>query len=169
MLKMWSTAAFKQRTGAKETNADSGTADSQCYEADTKIRDFILHLATRSCWDLSCHEIVSILHCALSQPSINSFCFHHQEYSALPATESRPMSCNPAVAEATSSAERCQFVLLMCAEVTWLKHSMCSESTAEDMENEQMDTFILDPVCCIYEMRTRLVFNFKVDVIFLSL
>lgn len=79
---MWSAVAFKQRTEAKETKADPAAADSRRYEADTQIRDFILHLARGPCWDLSRHEIVSILHCALSQPSISSLCFHHQEYSA---------------------------------------------------------------------------------------
>lgn len=53
------------------------------------IRDFILHLATGPCWDLSCYEIMSILHCSLSQPSISSLCFHHQEYS-VPVTSDFP-------------------------------------------------------------------------------
>lgn len=54
-----------------------------------EIRDFILHLATGPCWDLSCYEIMSILRCSLSQPSISSLCFHHQEYSA-PVTSGSP-------------------------------------------------------------------------------
>lgn len=53
------------------------------------IRDFILHLAMGPRWDLSCYEIMSILHCSLSQPSISSLCFHHQEYS-VPVTSDSP-------------------------------------------------------------------------------
>lgn len=86
-----------------------------------EIRDFILHLATGPCWDLSCYEIMFILHCSLSQPSISSLCFHHQEYS-VPVTLDTPTTTT--TTHLSWGAHPCSTGPALCllTGAGWLKH-----------------------------------------------
>lgn len=87
-----------------------------------EIRDFILHLATGPCWDLSCYEIMFILHCSLSQPSISSLCFHHQEYS-VPVTLDTPTTTTTTT-HLSWGAHPCSTGPALCllTGAGWLKH-----------------------------------------------
>ena len=82
-----------QNSVVKETIQKLSTADSRCYEG--RYVDKAFHITSSNCGpccDLSCHEIVSILHCAVSQPSISPFCFWQQDYAALVAMERTSIS-----------------------------------------------------------------------------
>lgn len=73
---------------SKKTIQKLSATDSRRYEG--RYVDKAFHITFSHCGpccDLSCHEMVSILHCALSQPSISPFCSWQQEHAGLVAME----------------------------------------------------------------------------------